>query len=178
MNPGGRRGGKTTAPAGGTVMAAKPAVGHLQTAEARRDRATQAKDRQQQAKALLSYPKPVRQAIQVAKIAQREGYAGAGKSMAKAGLGKKPSTAFLSDIQEGRLRLLSDFGKRKGKMPEGYRQAIYRTMINSGNVLRGRLRITAAGARIRGMGGARRVMASSRLNTTAPDGTVKKNSNQ
>ena len=162
MNPGGRRGGKTTAPAGSTVLAAKPAVGHLQTAEARRDRATQVKDRQKAAKALKAMPKPVRRAIQVLRIAQKEGYAGAGKSMAKAGLGKKSSSYSMSDIQEGRLRLMYDYGKRKGKMTEGGRQAIYRTMVRSGNVLRARQRLVAAGARVRGMGGARRTTTAAK----------------
>ena len=152
--------GSGGAQSGSTVLAAKPPVGHLQTAEARRDRATQVKDRQKKAKALKAMPKPVRRAIQVARIAQKEGYAGAGKSMAKAGRGKKPSSSSMSDIQEGRLRLMYDFGKRKGKMTEGGRQAIYRTMINSGNVLRARQRLVTAGARVKGMGGARRVMVS------------------
>ena len=161
-NPGGST---PAAPAGArdsgsTVLAAKPPVGHLQTAEARRDRATQVKDRQKQAKALLSLPKPVRQAIQVARIAQREGYAGAGKSMAKAGLGKKPSTYAMNDIASGRMMLRTDYGKRKGKLTEGQRQSIYKTMVRSGNTLKGRQRIRAVGARVRGMGGARRLMVS------------------
>jgi hypothetical protein len=111
---------------------------------------------------LKSLPKPVRQAIQVQKIAQREGYAGAGKSMAGAGLGKKPSTAAMGDIASGRLMLRNDFGKRKGKMTDGQRQAIYKTMVRSGNTLKGRQRIRAVGARVRGMGGARRTTTAAK----------------
>jgi hypothetical protein len=139
--------------------APKPAikVGRLQSKEARKDRVTQAKDRKKQANQLKSLPKPVRRAIQSQKIAQRDGYAGAGKSMIKAGLGKKSATAYMSDIQSGTLMLRSDFGKRKGKLSEGQRQAIYNTMIRSGNVLKGRQRTTEVGARIKGMGGARKI---------------------
>jgi len=147
---------------GATVQAAKPAVGHLQNPEDRKIRLTQAEFRGDYAKFLKSTPKPVRRAIRVARIAQRDWRAGEASVMGKAGSGKRSNSSSIANIAEGRIRLQADFGKRKGKMTDGERQATYRTMINSGNVLRGRQRIRAVGARVRGMGGARRTTTAAK----------------
>jgi len=146
---------------------ANPLKRNPQSKDAQADRLNVA-DRKQKAKALLAISKPGRKAIRISQLAQRAGFAGAGVSTD--GRGKGRSSSAISNIQDGRMLLMGDFGKRKDKMTPGRRQAMESTMIKSGRSLQARLRTTEIGARVKGMGGDRKTMAAA----AKPKGVITK----
>jgi len=146
---------------------ANPLKRNPQSKDAQADRLNVA-DRKQKAKALLAISKPARKAIRISQLAQRAGFAGAGVSTD--GRGKGRSSSAISNIQDGRMLLMGDFGKRKDKMTPGRRQSMESTMIKSGRSLQARLRTTEIGARVKGMGGDRKTMAAA----AKPKGVITK----
>ena len=143
---------RPTAKAKAQAAGGNPLKRNPQSKEAQADRLNVA-DRKQKAKALLAISKPARKAIRISLLAQRAGFAGAGVSTD--GRGKGSSSSAISNIQDGRMLLMGDFGKRKNKMTPGRRQAMESTMIKSGRSLQARLRTTEIGARVKNMGGRR-----------------------
>ena len=129
----------------------------LQSKDAQSDRLDVA-GRKKKAKALLEMSKPARKAVRVSLLAQRAGFGGAGVSTD--GRKKGSSSSAIANIDSGRMRLISDSGKRKGKLTAGQRQANERTMITSGKSLQARLRTKQIGAKVKGMGGDRKTMAA------------------
>lgn len=114
------RGGKARA------GAAKKPAGWMQSPEARKDRVQQAADRKGYAKKLRALPKDARRAIQVERLARRQ------KGIVVAG-----STASqLTNIAEGRMRLIGNVGKRKDKLTPGQIGAMARTMSESARRLK------------------------------------------
>ena len=121
------------ASAGRKVAAAKKPAGWMQSPEARKDRVQQAADRKGYAKKLRALPKDARRAIQVERLARRQ------KGIVVAG-----STASqLTNIAQGRIRLIGNVGKRKGKLTPGQIGAMARTMSESAR----RLKVGMATAR-------------------------------
>ena len=148
--------------AGNPTKAAKLNTGpakpkNLQSKDAQSDRLDVA-GRKKKAKALLEMSKPARKAVRVSLLAQRAGFGGAGVSTD--GRKKGSSSSAIANIDSGRMRLISDSGKRKGKLTAGQRQANERTMITSGKSLQARLRTKQIGAKVKGMGGGRKTMAA------------------
>jgi hypothetical protein len=98
----------------------------MQSPEARKDRVQQAADRKGYAKKLRTLPKDARRAIQVERLARRQ------KGIVVAG-----STASqLTNIAEGRIRLIGNAGKRKDKLTPGQIGAMARTMSESARRLK------------------------------------------
>ena len=147
--------GKPTKAAKLNTGPAKPKS--LQSKDAQSDRLDVA-GRKKKAKALLEMSKPARKAVRVSLLAQRAGFGGAGVSTD--GRKKGSSSSAIANIDSGRMRLISDSGKRKGKLTAGQRQANERTMITSGKSLQARLRTKQIGAKVKGMGGDRKTMAA------------------
>ena len=147
--------GKPTKAAKLNTGPAKPKS--LQSKDAQSDRLDVA-GRKKQAKALLEMSKPARKAVRVSLLARRAGFGGAGVSTD--GRKKGSSSSAIANIDSGRMRLISDSGKRKGKLTAGQRQANERTMITSGKSLQARLRTKQIGAKVKGMGGDRKTMAA------------------
>ena len=147
--------GKPTKAAKLNTGPAKPTS--LQSKDAQSDRLDVA-GRKKQAKALLEMSKPARKAVRVSLLARRAGFGGAGVSTD--GRKKGSSSSAIANIDSGRMRLISDSGKRKGKLTAGQRQANERTMITSGKSLQARLRTKQIGAKVKGMGGDRKTMAA------------------
>jgi hypothetical protein len=115
------RGGKARA-----GKAAKKPVGWMQSPEARRDRVQQAADRKGYAKKLRALPKDARRAIQVERMARRQ------KGIIVAG----NTARQLTNIAEGRVRLIGNVGKRKDKLTPVQIGAIARTMKESARRLK------------------------------------------
>ena len=114
------------ASAGRKVAAAKKPAGWMQSPEARKDRVQYAADRKGYAKKLRALPKDARRAIQVERLARRQ------KGIVVAG-----STARqLTNIAEGRVRLIGNVGKRKDKLTPGQIGAMARTMSESARRLK------------------------------------------
>ena len=147
--------GKPTKAAKLNTGPAKPKS--LQSKDAQSDRLDVA-GRKKEAKALLEMSKPARKAVRVSLLARRAGFGGAGVSTD--GRKKGSSSSAIANIDSGRMRLISDSGKRKGKLTAGQRQANERTMITSGKSLQARLRTKQIGAKVKGMGGDRKTMAA------------------
>jgi hypothetical protein len=98
----------------------------MQSPEARKGRVQEASDRKNYAKKLRALPKDVRRAIQVERLARRQ------KGIVVAG-----STASqLTNIAEGRVRLIGNVGKRKDKLTPGQIGAMARTMSESARRLK------------------------------------------
>ena len=114
------RGGKARS------AAAKKPAGWMQSPEARKDRVQQAADRKGYAKKLRALPKNARRAIQVERLARRQ------KGIVVAGI----TASQLTNIAEGRIRLIGNVGKRKGKLTPGQIGAMARTMSESARRLR------------------------------------------
>ena len=147
--------GKPTKAAKLNTGPAKPKS--LQSKDAQSDRLDVA-GRKKKAKALLEMSKPARKAVRVSLLARRAGFGGAGVSTD--GRKKGSSSSAIANIDSGRMRLISDSGKRKGKLTAGQRQANERTMITSGKSLQARLRTKQIGAKVKGMGGDRKTIAA------------------
>lgn len=106
--------------------AAKKPAGWMQSPEARKDRVQQTADRKGYAKKLRALPKEARRAIQVERLVRRQ------KGIVVAG-----STASqLTNIAEGRIRLIGNVGKRKDKLTPGEIGAMARTMSESARRLK------------------------------------------
>ena len=122
----------TAAPRAGTVGkggkargSAKPAdkpAGRLQSPAARKDRVELAKERKSYAGKLRALPKEARRAIQIEKMSR-------GKNM---GNQAKPMT----NIAEGRMRLIGNVGKRKNKLSPGEVSSIAKSMSSSAQKLK------------------------------------------
>jgi hypothetical protein len=166
----------TAAPRAGTVDkggkargVAKPAdkpAGRLQSPAARKDRVELAKERKSYAGKLRALPKEARRAIQIEKMSR-------GKNM---GNQAKPMT----NIAEGRMRLIGNVGKRKNKLSPGEVSSIAKSMSSSAQKLkaglamgnRGRARYNPNAVGSSGSGSAARKIqgAASRGTVAKPKG--------
>lgn len=97
----------------------------IQGEQARKDRAEMAADRKREAKQLLAMPKAARRAIQTARTARRGLTVVAGRT-----------SALLQNIEEGRMQLARNYGKRKDKLSPKAIASITESMQGSASKLR------------------------------------------
>ena len=96
----------------------------IQGEQARKDRAEMAADRKREAKQLLAMPKTARRAIQTARTARRGLTVVAGRT-----------SALLQNIDEGRMQLARNYGKRKDKLSPKAITSITESMQSSASKL-------------------------------------------